>query len=133
MSGIEEIRTRGTTLAYIVRREVSPDQTTFVTPEVLPFQIGFVVYGEGKEVPRHVHLPLERHISVTSEVVLVRSGRCQIDLFDESRDLVATRELREGDIVLLLSGGHGFRMDEDTVLFEVKQGPFTGLEEKQRF
>ncbi len=38
-----------------------------------------------------------------------------------------------GDILVLVSGGHGFRMLEDTVLMEVKQGPYTGLKEKERF
>ena len=35
--------------------------------------------------------------------------------------------------MLMISGGHGFRMLEDTVLFEVKQGPYTGLDEKKWF
>ena len=47
--------------------------------------------------------------------------------------LVATRELLPGDIMLMVGGGHGFRMLEDTVLLEVKQGPYTGLDEKERF
>ena len=133
MINIEEIKSAGGSLAYIVRRETTSDETTFVTPDDLPFQIGFVVYEAGKEVPRHVHLPVERHLSETSEMILVRSGRCHVDLFDDDRELVATRELREGDVVLLVSGGHGFRMEEDTVLLEVKQGPYIGIGEKERF
>jgi hypothetical protein len=46
---------------------------------------------------------------------------------------VASRELAAGSIVLLLGGGHGFRMMEDTVLFEVKQGPYAGDKDKARF
>jgi hypothetical protein len=49
------------------------------------------------------------------------------------KETVATRELREGDILLLVDGGHGFRMLEDTVFVEIKQGPYTGLDEKERF
>ena len=36
----------------------------------------------------------------------------------------------KGDIVLLLGGAHGFRMLEDTVLFEVKQGPYIPKKDK---
>jgi hypothetical protein len=35
--------------------------------------------------------------------------------------------------VIFVDGGHGFRILEDTVLLEVKQGPYTGLEEKEFF
>ena len=41
--------------------------------------------------------------------------------------------MEEGDIVLLLGGAHGFRMIEDTILFEVKQGPYAGEADKKRF
>ena len=64
---------------------------------------------------------------------LSRSGRCPIAIYDDAQHLIATRELRVGDVVLMVGGGHGFRMLEDTVLREVKQGPYTGLDEKERF
>jgi hypothetical protein len=41
--------------------------------------------------------------------------------------------LETGDIILLVAGGHGFRCLEDTVLLEIKQGPYTGLVEKEAF
>ena len=60
-------------------------------------------------------------------------GDCEIDIYNDERELVATRELREGDIMLMVGGGHGFRMLEDTVFLEIKQGPYTGVDEKERF
>ena len=63
----------------------------------------------------------------------LRSGRCLIDIYDDAQHLIATRELRVGNVVLMVGGGHGFRMLEDTVLLEVKQEPYTGLDEKERF
>ena len=92
-----------------------------------------MVYPAGGVIPRHVHRPLERHLVGTSEVLVVRQGRCEIDIYNDARQLVATRELREGDIMLMVGGGHGFRVLEDTVLLEVKQGPYTGVDEKIRF
>jgi hypothetical protein len=35
--------------------------------------------------------------------------------------------------MIMVGGGHGFRMTEDTVLLEVKQGPYPGVQEKERF
>ena len=112
---------------------MNPQKTTFLTPPEFKQQVGFVVYPAGGEIQRHVHRPLERHLVGTSEVLIVRRGRCEIDVYNDERQLVATRELGQGDIMLMVGGGHGFRMLEDTVFLEVKQGPYTGLDEKERF
>ena len=133
MEHFEQILYKGTPLAYIIRAEISPQQTTFLTPPQFKQQVGFVVYPAGGEIHRHVHRPLERHLIGTSEVLVVRRGRCEIDIYNNERELVATRELRHGDIMLMVDGGHGFRMLEDTVFLEVKQGPYTGVDEKERF
>ena len=130
---VEKITWRGTPLAYIIRGSVMPGETTFLTPPNFKQQVGFIVYPAGGEIQRHVHRPLKRQLTGTSEVLIVRRGRCEIDIYNDDRDLVATRELRIGDIMLMVGGGHGFRMLEDTVLLEVKQGPYTGEEEKERF
>jgi hypothetical protein len=34
---------------------------------------------------------------------------------------------------LLAAGGHGFEMLEDTEMFEIKQGPYAGENDKTRF
>ena len=133
MGPVEHIGRKGKPLSYIIRAEMAPEKTTFLTPSELNLQVGFVVYPAGGEVARHLHRPLERHIVGTSELLVVKEGRCQMDIYDDDRRLVTTRELRKGDIMLMVGGGHGFRMLEDTVLLEVKQGPYTGLDEKERF
>ena len=133
MNGVEQIVAAGKTLAVIIRAQVSPTGTTFLTPPDYKQQVGFVVYPGGGTIARHTHVPLERHLVGTSEVIVVRSGRCELDVYDDDHTLVATRALEAGDVMLMVGGGHGFRMLEDTVLLEVKQGPYTGLDEKERF
>jgi hypothetical protein len=133
MEHVERIFWDGRPLAYIIRAEMSPQRTTFLTPSEFKQQVGFVVYPAGGEIQRHVHRRLERHLVGTSEVLIVRRGHCEIDIYNNERELVATHQLHQGDIMLMVDGGHGFRMIEDTVFLEVKQGPYTGLEEKERF
>ena len=130
---VEKIVSNGQVLAHIIRGDLEPLRTTFFTPPEFKQQVGFVVYPAGGEIQRHVHRPLERHLVGTSEVIIVRRGLCEIDIYDDRRELIATRQLRQGDIMLMVGGGHGFRMLEDTVLLEVKQGPYTGIDEKERF
>jgi mannose-6-phosphate isomerase-like protein (cupin superfamily) len=133
MEHVERITCNERPLAYIIRAEISPAETTFITPRELKQQVGFVVYPAGGTIQRHDHRPLERHLIGTTEVLLVRSGRCEIDIYNDNRELVTTRELRRGDIMVMVGGGHGFRMLEDTVFLEIKQGPYTGENEKERF
>jgi hypothetical protein len=134
MDHIEKIfSSQNEVLCILIKKSCMPEQTTFITPPDYKQQVGFVVYPSGGEIKRHMHLPLKRQLVGTSEVLIVRKGRCLIDIYDGECKLEATRELTEGDIMLMVGGGHGFRMTENTVFLEVKQGPYTGIEEKERF
>jgi hypothetical protein len=130
---VERICWGETCLAYIIRASFLPDETTFLTPPDYKQQVGYIVYPAGGEIERHVHRPLERNLVGTSEVLVVKRGRCEIDIYNDEGELVATRELRKGDVMLMVGGGHGFRMLEKTVFLEIKQGPYLGIDEKERF
>jgi hypothetical protein len=130
---VEIIRWGEQPLTYIIYGDDLPTETVFLTPPEFKQQVGFVAYREGGEIVPHVHRLLERRLVGTSEVLVLRKGRCLIDVFNDAHELVATRELMAGDTMLMVGGGHGFRMLEDTVFLEIKQGPYTGLDEKERF
>jgi len=130
---VERIYWGETCLAYIVRAGFLPDETIFLTPPEYKQQVGFVVYPVGGEVKQHTHRSLERHITGTSEVIIVKKGRCLLSVYNDDHKLVTTRELHPGDLMLMVGGGHGFSMLENTTLLEIKQGPYTGADEKVRF
>jgi len=133
MDNAELITANGQTLCYVIRAKTRPKQTTFITPPEAKQQVGFIVYPRGSVIARHIHKPLERHIIGMAEVLLVRSGRCQIEVYDEQKRLVAVCDLYKNDVVLMVGGGHGFRIKEDTVLLEIKQGPYLGADDKELF
>lgn len=130
---VEHITWHNQHIATIIRTKYLPDKTTFVTPDNYYQQAGFVVYPQGGAVQRHVHLPLQRHLVGTPETLLVRKGKVEADLYALDKSFLGTWVLTEGDLLLLVGGGHGFRFLEDTVLLEIKQGPYTGLKEKEQF
>jgi hypothetical protein len=133
MELVERIMFQNQVLCLLIRADNTPVQTTFLTPPEYKQQVGFVVYPASGEIARHTHRPLDRHLVGTSEVLILKQGRCLIDIYNDEHQLVATRELLQGDLMLMVGGGHGFRMIEDTVFLEIKQGPYTGIEEKERF
>jgi mannose-6-phosphate isomerase-like protein (cupin superfamily) len=131
---IEYIKTKTNILTtIIIRREYQPTETTFITNPDLAQQVGFVVYPAGGVIKRHIHKNVDRKNISSSEALIVRQGRLEIDIFDQNKMLLATRELMAGDFVLMVSGGHGFRILEATVLLEVKLGPYAGASDKELF
>lgn len=130
---VDRIENEGQLLAIVVRAAELPSETTFVTPSESILQVGYVVRSAGGVVERHVHKPLQRTVVGTPEVLVVSSGACEVDVYTPDRRLVTTKVLQTGDVLVMTGGGHGFRMTEDTVLFEVKQGPYPGVDEKERF
>jgi hypothetical protein len=130
---VETVQWKGQNLAILIHAHPLPDRTTFLTPDEATLQVGYVVYPQGSEIPRHIHNPVPRAFVGTAECLLVQKGSCEVDIFDQDRVLVTTRRLACGDILLTLSGGHGFRVLENLVLLEVKLGPYVGPSEKGRF
>ena len=133
MENIELIPPEGRTLCYVIRGNTQPGQTTFITPPEAKQQVGFIVYPKGGTIARHCHRPLERRIVGMAEVLVVRTGHCQIEVYDEKKTVVAVRDLYQNDVVVMVGGGHGFKILEDTVLLEIKQGPYLGPEDKELF
>lgn len=130
---VEQCVEDGQLLALVVHSAYAPRKTTFVTPDDCQQQLGFIVYGAGTTIPRHSHLPIERRIVGTNEVLFVRQGRCTAEIYGRARTVVRRFELAQGDVIVLNGGAHGFVVHEDTVLMEIKQGPFTSSPEKERF
>ena len=132
-STIDHITWNDQHIATIIRRDFLPSETTFISPDSYYQQAGFVVYPKDGVVPRHSHLPLQRHLVGTPETLIIRKGRATVDLYALDKSFLGAWTLEEGDMILLVAGGHQFTCLEDTVFLEIKQGPYTGLVEKERF
>lgn len=130
---IDHITWNNQHIATLIRRDYMPDKTTFISPDSYYQQAGFVIYPKNGIVPRHLHLPIQRFLTGTPETLLIRRGKAEIELYGLDKSLIGMWTLNEGDIILLVSGGHCLKCLEDTIFFELKQGPYTGLIEKERF
>jgi hypothetical protein len=133
MEKVENIGWNGELLACIIRAHASFEQNLFLTPPEYNFQVGFIVHPADSEIAPHEHSTVEHRVNQIFEVLLVRKGRCEVDIYNRDREHVATRELCEGDLIIIIEGGHGFRMLEDTVFLEIKQGPYTGADQKRLY
>lgn len=127
---IDRVSSDDELIALIVRSKFHSDGIEFFTPDSFSQQLGYMNRPEGYRIPAHKHTLQPREVNVTNEVLFVKSGRVRVDLYNSHSDYVSSRVLAAGDIILLISGGHGFEMLEATEMIEVKQGPFVGAEDK---
>lgn len=130
---VERIEHGGEILGIIIRAEFRKDGIEFFTPDHFSQQLAYMRRPAGHVIEAHEHNPVPREVLHTREVLLVRSGRVRVDFYAQNRDYLESRVLGAGDVILLATGGHGFEMLEDAEIIEVKQGPYTGQEDKTRF
>jgi mannose-6-phosphate isomerase-like protein (cupin superfamily) len=133
LTGVEKIEHAGEMLALIVRAEFSSPGISFFTPHDLSQQLAYMRHPAGKVIGAHVHNPVPRSVAYTQEVLFIKRGRLRVDFFDEEQTYLESRELKAGDVILLIKGGHGFEVLEELEMIEVKQGPYAGEQDKTRF
>ncbi len=131
--GIEEIHSDGRLIGLIIRREFEREGITFFTPSDYSQQLAYMKRPPGYTIDAHVHNPVNREVTTTQEVLMVRRGRVRVDFYSEMEQYLESRILCEGDVILLCAGGHGFEFLEEAELIEVKQGPYSGDRDKTRF
>jgi len=95
--------------------------------------MGLMSLKAGHVIQAHVHNIVKREIDTTQEVLFIRRGKVRVDFYSDTKVFLESRMLFSGDVILLASGGHGFEMMEDTDIIEVKQGPYLGENDKERF
>jgi mannose-6-phosphate isomerase-like protein (cupin superfamily) len=127
---IENILQGTTELAVIIRASYVREGITFLTPNEYSQQLGYMNRRAGHRIPAHIHNAVPRSVTYTREVLFVKSGRLRVDLYGDDGQYAESCILNAGDVILLAAGGHGFEMLEDTEMIEVKQGPYTGDQDK---
>lgn len=130
---IEEILHENAPMALIIWKEYKSEGIKFLTPDTYSQQLGYMNRPKGYVIPPHVHTSVAREVYFTNEVLFIRSGKLRVDFYASNHTYCDSRILSAGDTILLIGGGHGFEMLEDTEIVEVKQGPYVGENDKIRF
>ena len=85
-------------------------------------------------VKPHYHLPIERTITGTQEAWIVLEGKIIAGIHDMDNTKLEDVELSNGDIIILYRGGHSLKAVEDnTIFYELKNGPYHGYENDKKF
>lgn len=132
-NGVKYIKNKDVLIAIILSSNFESDTINFFTPIHFSQQLGYMKRPKKYIIPPHVHKPVSREVHFTKEVLFIKSGKVRVDFYDDYQDYLESRILKQGDVILLAYGGHGFEMLEPSEIIEVKQGPYAGDEDKTRF
>ena len=130
---IEYIQNQTQTFAMIIRASFKGEGINFFTPDEYSLQLAYMNRPTGYEIKPHLHCRVDRKTQLTQEVLVIRKGKLRVDFYNDEKVYLASRILNQGDVILLASGGHGFKAIEEVEVIEVKQGPFAKDLDKVRF
>ena len=90
--------------------------------------------SEGQNFVAHKHDELYRETHITQEAWVVVRGTIQARFYDLDNSLVLETLLTSGDCAIVFRAGHGFTViEENTLLYEFKTGPYYGPEKDKTY
>ena len=130
---IERIEHNNILFAIVIRGDFGEEGVNFVTPKENPLQLGVIQHEKGTIIKPHIHKNVKKTIEQVQEVLYIVYGKIRAEFFNDEGTSLGDVILNQGDTILLIEGGHGFNMLENTKIIEVKQGPYYNVEQdKQR-
>ena len=133
LKNMELIKKKDKLISIIIRNDYKCEGVDFITPNEYSQQVAYMHHPTGKKIDAHVHNLVHRNVVMTQEVLFIKKGKLRVDFYDEYEDYLESVILESGDVILLVSGGHGFTVLEEVEMIEVKQGPYSGDADKKRF
>ncbi|MEO8581499.1 MAG: hypothetical protein ABI425_02850 [Patescibacteria group bacterium] len=115
-------------IATIVRGTHTVENLEFFTDDTNPLQVGMHSKKAGTNLTPHIHLSKTKVITEIQEVLYLIKGKVKVTFYTIEGDIIDEKTLNTGDIAILMKLGHGFEVIEDSLILEVKQGPYPGTQ-----
>ena len=131
---IEKIIHKKKLLALIVRGKYRNKKgITFFTPNEATQQFGYMKHEKKYIIKPHLHKKRLTRIFYTTEVIILLKGVMRVDFYSQAKKYLFSKILKEKDIIMLISGGHGFKILKNVEMLEIKQGPYNLSKDKIKF
>ena len=105
----------------------------FFTPSSLGMQVGSMNHSKNHIIKPHFHINRKKIVKEMSELLIIFSGQLKVFFYKKNRLRAKSVIINKKDMILLISGGHGFKVLKKLEMLEIKQGPFVGEKDKMRF
>ena len=131
---IEKIIYKKKLLALIVRGKYRNKKgITFFTTKESTQQFGYMKHEKKYIIKPHLHKKRLTRILYTTEVILLLKGIVRVDFYTHRKKYLFSKLLKQKDIIMLVSGGHGFKILKNAEMLEIKQGPYNLIKDKIKF
>ena len=131
---IEIITHKKTQLAKIIRSSyINKKGINFFTDNKLSQQVAYMHHPKNHIIQPHLHKNKKKIINDTTEVLIILEGIIRVDFYNFKKKFLLSKLLKKKDIIILLSGGHGFKIIKKAKFIEVKQGPYIEKNDKVKF
>jgi hypothetical protein len=70
----------------------------------------------------------DKPANLTQEVVLVHKGSVKCRIFTKEGNFIDEVDINEGELIVQIYGVHEYIMNEDSIVLEIKNGPYYGPE-----
>ena len=131
---IEKIFNQKKLYALIVRNSYKKKKgVSFFTDKNATQQFGYMNHKKDYIILPHRHNKRQSKILLTTEVIIILKGILRVDFYNNKEKYLFSKKLYANDLIMLSSGGHGFKILQDIEMIEVKQGPYFLSEDKVKF
>ena len=123
-------------LLHIVNRLTDIDSRVNIVPSEHFIQCAAMKLENQKTFPPHKHIEKERTYKnqIAQESWVVIKGKVKCILYDLDNSVIAEPILLPGDASFTLYGGHTYEiLEENTIVYEYKTGPYEGQELDKTF
>ena len=113
----------------ILRYDDKSEYRTDICPDNEFLQISGRKIKSGVKVKAHKHIPFERVTNITQEAWVVFEGCVKGTFYDLDDSVLYETKIKKGDVICLFRGGHSLEvLEEDTIFYEFKTGPYFGVD-----
>lgn len=131
----EMIRGKNGDLLHVILRawDEQPIERYDVCDEAEFLQVARIKPKRGTQYPAHKHITNKRNVALTQECWVVMRGSVRAHYYDSDGRKLRDDLLTAGDVSVTLRGGHAYEIvEENTLVIEVKNGPYVGRDADKR-
>ena len=116
-------------LLHLINRLNEIDGRTDVAPVEEFLQLATLKMRKGQTFKSHKHITLLKETNIAQESWVVIKGSVKCIFYDLDDSIIAEPVLYPGDCSMTFRGGHNYLiLEEDTIVYEYKTGPYLGQE-----
>lgn len=132
----EYIKSTDGALHIVHRGNSSKYGRTDLVDESEFLQVSMLKHNTGKSFSPHIHIEKQTDnlFQITQECWIVIKGSVLVNYYDTQGCFITSRSIFAGDCSITIAGGHSYEiLDENTVVYECKTGPYYGVEKDKVF